>query len=167
VPPIDETDTQARAVFTDLDVNELARRAAELHRGYAEDHDVDLQTDLAPGALMLSSDEQRLAQILNNLIRNAIEASPGETVTIGSYAGVFREGREGVELFVSDTGPGLPRSVLDALAEPKTSSKGGDHAGLGLHIVHRLVAELKAGIDVRTTRGRGTRFTLFLPLRPL
>ena len=125
---------------------------------------MDLDLVIRPGAVVVNSDEQRLAQILNNLVRNAIEAASGESVTIGTDTGVFREGREGVEIYVTDTGPGLPRAVLERLADPKESSKGGDHAGLGLHIVHRLVRELGGNIDVRTASGQGTSFSLFLPL---
>jgi signal transduction histidine kinase len=164
LPPLSEEAGDAQVVHREFDVNELARRVQELHLGYAADHDVDLELVTRPGAVMLSSDEQRLAQILNNLVRNAIEAAGGESVTIGTDTGVFREGREGVEVYVTDTGPGLPRAVLERLADPKESSKGGDHAGLGLHIVHRLVGELGGNIDVRTAAGQGTSFSLFLPL---
>jgi signal transduction histidine kinase len=167
LPPVAEMESAGEVSFSEVDVNDLARRVFELHRGYAEDHDVELQLELCHGALVIATDEQRLAQVLNNLTRNAIEASAEETVCIGSSFGVFREGREGVELFVRDTGPGLPREVLERLAEPKESTKGGDHAGLGLHIVHRLVGELRGGIDVRTAAGVGTTFTIFLPLKPL
>lgn len=167
LPPETEVESTAQAAFADFHANELAGRVFELHRGYAEDHDVDLRLDLAAGSLAITSDEQRLAQILNNLVRNAIEASQGESVTVASSVGVFREGREGVEISVRDTGPGLPREVLERLAEPKQSTKGGDHAGLGLHIVHRLVSEMKGSIDVRTSSGRGTTFTVYLPLKPL
>jgi len=165
LPPVTGVEAEAQAIFTEFDANELAGRVFELHRGYAEDRDVDLLLDLAGGSLLVTSDEHRLAQILNNLVRNAIEASQGQSVTIASSVGVFREGREGVEISVRDTGPGLPRAVLERLAEPKQSQKGGDHAGLGLHIVHRLVGELKGSIDVRTSSGRGTTFTIYLPLR--
>lgn len=165
--PIAELDGGAEVVFAEFDANELARRVFELHRGYAEDHSVTLELALSPGSARVASDEQRLAQVLNNLMRNAIEASSGATVCLGSNAGVFREGREGLELFVRDTGPGLAREVLERLADPKASSKGGDHAGLGLHIVHRLVKELQGGIDVRTTPRQGTMFTVYLPLTPL
>lgn len=167
LPEVIEVEAEAQAVFADCNVNDLAGRVFELHRGYAEDHNVDLHLDLAAGPLAVTSDEQRLAQILNNLVRNAIEACQGQSVTIGSSVGVFREGREGVEISVRDTGPGLPREVLERLAEPKQSTKGGDHAGLGLHIVHRLVGELKGSIDVRTSSGRGTTFTVHLPLKPV
>ena len=164
LPPLTEVDADASVVVADFDVSSLARRVHELHIGYAADHEVDLELDLPDGLLTLKSDEQRLAQILNNLVRNAIEAATGESVTLGAKGGVFREGREGLEVYVSDTGPGLPRSVLERLGDPQESSKGGDHAGLGLHIVHRLVAELGGNIDVRTAAGQGTSFTLFLPL---
>ncbi len=156
------TDTE----FADLDLNALARQVVELHLGYAREHSVELSEQLSAGAARLRSDEQRLAQILNNLVRNAIEASEGATVTVSTVSGVFRESREGMLLEVADTGPGLSRDVLEHLAEPKQSSKGGDHSGLGLHIVHRLVAEIGAKIDVRTAPGEGTRFSIFLPLSP-
>jgi signal transduction histidine kinase len=125
---------------------------------------VTLELEAAPGALVAASDESRLLQVLTNLVRNAIEAAPDGSVTIGSLGGVFRDGVEGVELSVADSGPGLPREVLERLGDPKQSAKGGDHAGLGLHIVHRLVEEVKARIDVRTSTGSGTTFTVFLPL---
>ena len=164
--PVAELESQADVVIEPFDVSELARRVHELHRGYAADHDVETALELPPGRVQIISDEHRLAQVLNNLMRNAIEASSGESVQIGVAVGLFREGREGIEVFVRDTGPGLPRSVLERLADPKESTKGGDHAGLGLHIVHRLVMELHGSMDVRTAAGRGTTFSLFLPLVP-
>ncbi|MEZ5560511.1 MAG: HAMP domain-containing sensor histidine kinase [Pseudomonadales bacterium] len=167
LPPIEESaPAAAEVVFADLDVNALVRTVVELHQGYALDHHVQLSAALSFGALMISSDEHRLAQILNNLVRNAIEAAAGGTVTVASAGGVFREGREGVRITVADSGPGLPREVLARLAEPKQSTKGGDHAGLGLSIVHRLVNELRGGIEVQTGAGEGTTFTLFLSLEP-
>jgi signal transduction histidine kinase len=164
--PLEEATAEPRLEIVDVDLNDLAGRVVELHRGYAADQDVALAYSLAPGPLVVSSDPSRLTQILNNLVRNAIEAAGGRSVTVGSMGGVFREGREGAVLTVRDTGPGLPREVLLHLAEPKQSSKPGDHAGLGLHIVHRLVAELEGSIDVQTGSGQGTTFTVFLPLSP-
>lgn len=152
--------------FAELDLNGLARRVVELHGGYAQEHQVTLGYDLTAGHARVRSDEQRLSQILNNLVRNAIEAARGASVTVLTVGGVYRESREGLLLEVADTGPGLPREVLTRLTEPKQSSKGGDHAGLGLHIVHRLVHEIGADIDVRTAPGEGTRFSIFVPLEP-
>jgi signal transduction histidine kinase len=166
VTPLAAEPADTDVVISEFDVNEIARRALELHQGYAADHSVRLDSELAAEAVWVASDHQRLAQILNNLLRNAIEASSGASVAVASSAGVFRGGQEGIELTVRDTGPGLPRSVLETLAEPKQSTKGGDHAGLGLHIVHRLVAEMGGSIDVRTGGGQGTTFRIYLPLTP-
>lgn len=156
----------ADVTFGGFALNDLAHRVVELHAGYAADRQVMLQQDLTAADSTLRSDEHRLAQILNNLVRNAIEAAHGATVTVSTVAGVYRESRPGLLLEVADTGPGLPQPVLERLTEPKQSTKGGDHAGLGLHIVHRLVDEIGANIDVRTAPGEGTRFSIFLPLAP-
>lgn len=167
VPKATITASQAaKLIPVDFDLNHLVRQVAEIHRGFANEHQTSVSVTLDRGVLLVRSDEQRLSQILNNLVRNAIEATSGaEGVRLATLGGVFREGREGIELMVEDTGPGLSRTVLDRLYEPKMSTKGGDHAGLGLHIVHRLVREIDASIDVRTGAGQGTAFTLFLPKR--
>jgi len=166
VPEPEAERRDAGVDFAELDLNGLARRVVELHGGYAHEHQVALGYDLTTGPARVRSDEQRLNQILNNLVRNAIEAAGGASVTVRTVGGVYRESREGLLLEVADTGPGLPREVLTRLTEPKQSSKGGDHAGLGLHIVHRLVHEIGADIDVRTAPGEGTRFSIFVPLAP-
>lgn len=166
LPPVEELEVAAAVEVGEVDVNRLVRHVFELHRGYAEDRGVALQQETTPDTLTVTSDEGRLIQILTNLLRNAIEAAPEGSVTIRSLGGVFRDGVEGVELSVADSGPGLPRDVLERLSEPKQSGKGADHAGLGLHIVHRLVEEVNARIDVRTGAEAGTTFTIFLPLLP-
>ncbi|MEM1435487.1 MAG: GAF domain-containing sensor histidine kinase [Pseudomonadota bacterium] len=156
----------AKLAPVDFDLNHLVRQVAEIHRGFAHEHNTSIGVNLDRGVLMVNSDEQRVTQILNNLVRNAIEAtSDGDGVRLTTLGGVFREGKEGVEVMVEDTGPGLTRAVLDRLYEPKQSTKGSGHAGLGLHIVHRLVREIGGSIDVRTASGQGTVFTVFLPKR--
>lgn len=164
LPPIEESEAAAAVEIGEVEVNRLVGHVFEVHRGYAADRGVALDEERSPGLLTVASDEGRLIQILTNLVRNAIEAAPGGRVTIRSLGGVFRDGVEGVELSVADSGPGLPRDVLERLREPKPSAKGGEHVGLGLHIVHRLVEEVNARIDVRTGPETGTTFTVFLPL---
>lgn len=147
----------------DVDPNELVRQVVALHQAYARESGVSLTSELADGAPPLRTNEQKLAQVLNNLIRNAIEAAAGET-TVRTVAGVYRESGEGLLLEVQDSGPGLPREMLMRLSEPKQSTKGDGHSGLGLQIVHRLVTELNGALDVFTAPGQGTRFSIFLPV---
>ena len=99
------------------------------------------------------------------LVKNAIEAcEAGDTISLTTHASVVRDTVLGVEVVVQDSGPGLPLPVLQRLWEPKRSAKGGDHQGLGLHLVYRLVGALQGHIDVRTPAETGTAFSLFLPV---
>ena len=147
-----------------LDLNEIARNVVELSRGRSELSHVQVSLTPFDGGVPVVSDRDRITQVMTNLVRNAIEAMmDGGALHVATFSGVYRAGRAGVEFSVRDEGPGLPPAVLERLYEPKASSKGGDHAGLGLHITARLVAELEGAIDVRTAPGRGTAFSVFLP----
>jgi signal transduction histidine kinase len=147
-----------------VDLNDIARNVVELSRGRSEAARVEFALSLFEGGVPVMSDRDRIIQVMTNLVRNAIEAmTEGGALHIATFSGVYRAGRIGVEFSVRDEGPGLPPAVLERLYEPKTSSKGGDHAGLGLHITARLVGELEGAIDVRTATGRGTAFAVFLP----
>ena len=70
-----------------------------------------------------------------------------------------------VRLCVSDTGSGIPPQVLERMFDPFFTTKGvGEGTGLGLSLVHGIVADLGGAIDVRTAVGRGTTFTIWLPI---
>jgi CheY-like chemotaxis protein len=69
-----------------------------------------------------------------------------------------------LRLCVSDTGGGIPAHVLDRMFDPFFTTKGaGEGTGLGLSLVHSIVTDLGGAIDVRTSIGRGTTFTIWLP----
>jgi CheY-like chemotaxis protein len=70
-----------------------------------------------------------------------------------------------VRLRVSDTGSGIPQPVLDRMFDPFYTTKGvGEGTGLGLSLVHGIVADLGGAIDVSTVLGQGTAFTVRLPI---
>ncbi len=149
---------------SDFDLNALVRTVCELASGAAQEADVEIERWLSLGELRVHSDPDIVTQVLTNLVKNAIEAcEPGDTVSIATHAAVVRAGSPGVEITVQDSGPGLPAQVLQTLWEPKASSKGGDHQGIGLHLVFRLIDALEGHIDVRTSPETGTAFSVFLP----
>lgn len=112
----------------------------------------------------ISVDGNTLKQILVNLIKNAVEAiqENGEiVVAVPGY--INRDGRLYCALTVHDNGPGIAPQVLAKLFSPIRSAKSGNHAGLGLSIVHGLVQNL-GGIIMCRSDGNGTTFELLLPV---
>ena len=105
-------------------------------------------------------DAQQFRQILWNLCLNAVEAMPngGEL----RVAAAVRSER--LEVSVSDTGDGIGAADLSHVFEPFFSTKS-EGTGLGLALVHRIVQDHGGEIDVRSSPGLGTTFTLTLPAR--
>jgi two-component system sensor histidine kinase PilS (NtrC family) len=106
-------------------------------------------------------DPQQFRQVLWNLCRNAVEAMPdGGELRVGAAA---LPGRK-LEVWVADSGHGIAPEDLAHVFEPFFSTKPGG-TGLGLSLVHRIVQEHGGEVDVRSTPGLGTTFTLTLPTR--
>jgi signal transduction histidine kinase len=119
------------------------------------------------------ADRQRVAQVLGNLIRNALRHTPE-----GGLIAVRLESREGVAaLVVEDTGEGILPQQLPHVFErfyrgghDRDRTSGGrdraSGAGLGLAIVKELVEAMGGAVAVQSELGRGSRFTVTLPLAP-
>jgi len=105
----------------------------------------------------------KLKQILLNLVKNAIEAMPqGGEVTVANEGAVIQQGIVYLCLSVGDNGPGIPPDILAQLFSPVKSTKGADHRGLGLNIVHGLVTGADGSISCQSDPN-GTVFRVFLP----
>jgi CheY-like chemotaxis protein len=123
----------------------------------------------------ITGDATQLHQVAMNLCTNALQAmkNGGVLEVVLDRAGVAQSRMMShgnlvpgayVRLCVSDTGSGIPPHVLDRMFDPFFTTKGaGKGTGLGLSLVHRIVADFGGVIDVRTTVGRGTTFTIWLP----
>ncbi len=160
--PVFEPEDEAVAEHAEeqLDLVAWLRGVVELNRGLAEERAVGLRAQFPDAQVELSVAREPLAQILMNLIKNALEAcSHGDQVKVSLDPTVYRDGAAGLEILIEDTGPGLTAEVLQNLAEDKESTKGGE--GVGLKVTYRLAREMGVGLDVRTS-SRGTIFTLFV-----
>jgi signal transduction histidine kinase len=111
----------------------------------------------------VSADPHRLAQILDNLVDNAIShAGPGAQVRVTVEPGDM------VKVNVSDTGRGIPAEHLPYLFDPfyrgdAARTPGGRHSGLGLRIARGLAHAHGGDLRIESEEGRGTRATLLLP----
>lgn len=124
---------------------------------------VNVGIDLDPGLGSLFLPRDPLKQVLLNLAKNAVEAMP-EGGRLGfASARAVHDGRNCALITVADTGPGLPPAVRERLFQPAVSSKGGEHAGLGLYISHSLVTAMGGKIECDSDAG-GCRFRIYLPM---
>lgn len=107
-------------------------------------------------------DPAQLREVLSNIIINAIQAinQEGEIKIKSSITGNF------IKAEISDNGPGIPKENLDKIFKPFFSSKGyGKGTGLGLSIAKRILKEHGGDITVKSNIGKGTTFTLTLPVK--
>ena len=132
----------------------------------ASDKGVGLITDLNPSMPpIVIGDAQRLQQIMVNLTNNAVKFSENGNV----YVKVFPYGKNKWRIQTIDTGKGIPDEALDYIFESfrqvegaSTRQHGG--VGLGLSIVKQLVELMNGEITVETEMGKGSIFTVTLPL---
>lgn len=129
-----------RMQLRDVDVNELITDVVELYR--ASNSKIDLETALADDLPPLEADTDRLRQILHNLIKNALEASPSDGAARVRIETLFVKGpsRNLIEIRTRDFGRGLPENMTEDIFDPHvtTKTKG---SGLGLAIVKKIVEE--------------------------
>jgi signal transduction histidine kinase len=104
-------------------------------------------------------DGNQMKQAFYNLIRNACQAMPeGGTLTVETTFNDYE-----IRIAFTDTGKGISADNLNHLFQPFFTTRGSG-TGLGLMIVRRIVREHGGEIDIESRVGKGTRFTLFLPL---
>jgi CheY-like chemotaxis protein len=126
---------------------------------------VELVKQVEPGLPPVFSDQDKLRQILFNLLSNAAKFTEAGTITIGAR----RHGAQ-VAIAVADTGIGIPPDQLELVFEEfrqvdSSSTRQYGGTGLGLSISRRLAQLLGGDITLASTPGVGSTFTLTVPLR--
>ncbi|MEY4095130.1 MAG: Alkaline phosphatase synthesis sensor protein PhoR [Acidobacteriota bacterium] len=146
-----------------VDVGQLVSEVTDLYEDTAEDAGVGLHSAVAP-ALSVPADRDRLRQALANLVDNAIKYTPREGRVAITAA---REGAD-VVIRVADTGAGISAQDLPRIFDRLYR---GDHSratrglGLGLSLVRAYVEAQGGRIDVTSTPGAGSTFSVSLPAR--
>jgi len=109
------------------------------------------------------SDRDQIKQALLNLMLNAVEAMPtGGLLRV--VAGIHKRGKY-VTIRVTDTGGGIPKEIQRTIFEPfVTTKEEGKGVGLGLSVVYGIVSQHGGTVEVNSEEGKGTTFTLNLPL---
>ena len=147
-----------------VDVSGVVDETVSMHQPVAETRSISLQRVTAPGLATISGDRARLIQALSNLIDNALKFTP-----VGGEVKIRQESSEGaVRISVTDTGPGISPEDVPCLFDRFWRAKAGSAAGLGLGLsIAKGIVEAHGGrIDVASTPGHGSRFTVVLPEVP-
>jgi PAS domain S-box-containing protein len=148
--------------FVPVDLNQVVRDAIAITRPRWEERQTHgrhpLQLELQLGEVpVVNGRPAALTEVMTNLILNAIDAMPqGGTLTIATLGGPSDKGL----LVVRDTGIGMPDNVRRRIFEPFFSTKGEGGSGLGLSMTYSIVKRHNGDIDVESTPGKGTTFTL-------
>jgi signal transduction histidine kinase len=114
---------------------------------------------VVPSELTIKTDQTYLKRAMSNLVLNAVQAMPdGGKLTLSAEVQAGR-----ALISVADTGVGIPEEIKPNLFKPMFTTKAKGQ-GLGLAVVKRLVEALGGSISFESQAGRGTRFTVSLPL---
>gem|GEM_PF-1000350 len=121
---------------------------------------IEIKTELE-SVPAVAGHESELREVLTNLIFNAVDAMPAS----GSITLRTKADGDGVRLEVSDTGTGMTEDVRQRCLEPFYSTKGEKGSGLGLAMVYGIIRRLRGTIDITSTVGVGTTFSIRLPIQ--
>ena len=159
-----------------LDLNELVRVAERTVRQAAHARRLELRLELAAGLPPTIADAQRVQQILWNLLSNSIKFTPkGGRVCVrtrlcdGPAEGVDGARARWIEVEVEDTGEGIPAEFMPHIWErfrqaDATATRRHGGLGIGLSLVKELVEAHGGRIGAESEQGRGSRFTVRLPV---
>ena len=145
------------------DLKSQAEQVAEFIRCEDPDRDVHIEIDVPEAARFVMADEDKLKQILLNLMKNAVEASTGSAEVSLTTAEETLDGQRCVHVKIADNGCGMSEETVARMTEPFVSEKDGG-AGLGLTVVQRLLRLHDSTLSVSSEPRMGT--TMEFTLKP-
>ncbi|WP_263416358.1 ATP-binding protein [Terriglobus albidus] len=151
----------------ELDLSTVVDESISIYREKAARTCIHLSSRITP-ALRIVGFGDELRQVIDNLLLNAIEATPqnGRIIISLHPARRWSTLQPGVRLTIADTGSGIPRTHLARIFEPFFTTKAEKGTGLGLWVVSGIVAKHDGHINVRTSEHparHGTVITIFFP----
>jgi ABC-type amino acid transport substrate-binding protein/nitrogen-specific signal transduction histidine kinase len=157
---------EVEASFKEFSIRQLIAQVAESLRPLAEQKGLSLSAQIAPEVDRIASDERRIRQILINLVNNAIKFTEKGEVKI-----FCRKQDAHVAVQVTDTGIGIRDEDMGKLFKPfqqldTGTSRRYEGTGLGLSVCKRILDMLGGAIRLESQFGKGSTFTVTLPLKP-
>ncbi len=153
--------TEARDVV--VDVNTIVKHTVRLRALASRSSGIEVHMHLDESSPQVRGDEQKLQQVLLNLLVNAEAAMEDSQLR---HLTVMTQRRQGmVQIVVSDTGHGMQQAVAQRVFEPFFTTKApGKGTGLGLSVSYGIIQAHEGSISVESAPEIGTTFTILLPL---
>ncbi len=146
-----------------IDINNVIKEVLQFLEKEILYRDIRLELQLGDDLPVIESDRGQLQQVFLNIINNAIDAVQEEGFI---KIKTFRNDQDSIGISIRDNGHGIPADKLKQIFEPfYTTKEKGKGTGLGLAITYGIVNKLGGDIKVESELGKGTVFTVTLPLR--
>lgn len=145
-----------------VNLNQVIEDGLYLLESRCANSGIELIRVLSPDIPKITADPSQLNQVLVNLVVNAIQAMPdGGRLTIET-----KSDKENVKIVVKDTGIGMSEEVRKQIFVPFFTTKDIDHGtGLGLPVIHGIIASHGGTIEVESTEGKGSLFEAIFPVK--
>jgi two-component system nitrogen regulation sensor histidine kinase GlnL len=152
-----------------VSIHELLDRALTLLDSELHKYEIEVRRVYGDNVPIISGDGEKLFQVFFNLIQNAIQAMDGSErrIVLTTAKTVWNQSpqpADAVLLTIRDSGKGIDAANISHIFDPFFSTKS-NGSGLGLSICHAIVEEHGAHIAVESTPGKGTTFSLTLPVK--
>jgi signal transduction histidine kinase len=149
----------------DISLNEIVQDVYDLMARRAEELGVKLTIDLKQDLPIVQVDPDGIHRALLNIVTNALDAVEGRDIPQVAL-GTRRDADPAwVRILVRDNGAGIPPDKLRDIFKPFVSTKGAKGTGLGLAVSQKTLREHGGDILVESQPGKGSRFTLRIPVR--
>jgi len=154
---------ESESTIQTIDIGEVLTETLRLAANQITVKGIQVDTQIMPGLPRIYADKQQLTQVFLNLIINALDVTEKngnlQILVLPSSDPNF------VEVKVTDFGPGIPEHILPSIFDPffTTKSKRGG-TGLGLSVSQGIIAKFGGKLEVATQVGKGTTFTVSLPV---
>ncbi len=158
------SEDEQHAQRTRVNLTDTLHATADFMQSLAEEKSQTISLELPP-KLILHGDEDNLVRLFLNLVENAIKYTPAS----GQISVQAETNKREIRVAIQDTGPGISPEHIPHLFErfyrvnnDRSRATGG--SGLGLSLAHQIVQQHQGRIDVQSTVGEGSTFTVYLPV---
>jgi len=156
-----------KLVEENFNLVELLNSITHSYKHITEENALDLIVEIDPKiSAEIYGDKTRIYQVINNLINNAIKYTESGFIKFSALKTGGKSNKQKIQLIIEDSGIGIEKENLNSIFDAFTQfNELGEGSGLGLHVVEKLVSLMGGDINVESTKGSGTKFSIDLLLK--